>query len=110
MQGAGCRRLHRGARQRLGGPRPRFRPGPDEWKRLVERFLVAAGEGDVAGLEPLLADDVAYWGDGGGKTPVASRPVFGSVRVARRFGTLIPPLAPCPRTAPSAPLSPPTDT
>ncbi len=86
----GCRQLHRRARQRLGAPEPRFRPGPDEWRRLVERFLVAAGEGDVAGLERLLADDVAYWSDGGGKAPVARRPVFGRTRVARLFGKLIP--------------------
>lgn len=87
---AGSRQLHRRARQRIGAPQPRFRPEPDAWRRLVERFLVAAGEGDVAGLERLLADDVAYWGDGGGKSPVARRPVFGRSRVARLFGKLIP--------------------
>jgi RNA polymerase sigma-70 factor (ECF subfamily) len=87
---AGSRQLHRRARQRIGAPQPRFRPEPDEWRRLVERFLVAAGEGDVAGLERLLADDVAYWSDGGGKSPVARRPVFGRWRVARLFGKLIP--------------------
>jgi RNA polymerase sigma factor (sigma-70 family) len=87
---AGSRQLHRRARLRIGAPQPRFRPEPDEWRRLVERFLVAAGEGDVAGLERLLADDVAYCGDGGGKSPVARRPVFGRSPVARLFGKLIP--------------------
>jgi RNA polymerase sigma-70 factor (ECF subfamily) len=87
---AGSRQLHRRARQRIEAPQPRFRPEPDEWRRLVERFLVAAGEGDVGGLERLLADDVAYWSDGGGKAPVARRAVFGSSRVARLFGKLIP--------------------
>ncbi len=106
MSEAGCRQLHRRARQRLGGPRPRFRPEPDEWKRLVERFLVAAGEGDVAGLERLLADDVAYWGDGGGKAPVARRPVFGSVRVARLFGKLVPRFAADPQFARGAEIWP----
>jgi RNA polymerase sigma-70 factor (TIGR02957 family) len=86
----GCRQLHRRARQRLGDPRPRFRPEPGEWRRLVERFLVAAGEGDVAGLERLLADDVVYWSDGGGKAPVARRPVVGRGLVARFFGKMIP--------------------
>src|SRR5260370_3368578 len=73
---ATCRQLHRRARHRLGTPRPRFPPEPGEWKRLVERFLVAAGEGDVEGLERLLAGDAAYWSDGGGQAPGARRPVF----------------------------------
>jgi RNA polymerase sigma-70 factor (TIGR02957 family) len=90
---AGCRQLHRRARQRLGEPRPRFQPDPGQWRRLVERFLVAAGEGDVAGLERLLADDVTYWADGGGKAPVARRPVMGRDRVARLFAKLIPKFA-----------------
>jgi ketosteroid isomerase-like protein len=51
----------------------------------------AAADGDVAGLERLLADDVVYWGDGGGsKLPVARKPVAGRCRVARLFGKLFP--------------------
>jgi RNA polymerase sigma factor (sigma-70 family) len=99
---AGCRQLHRRARQRLGDPRPRFRPEQGEWRRLVERFLVAAGEGDVAGLERLLADDVVYWSDGGGKAPVARRPVAGRGRVALFFARLIPKYAADPAFAGSA--------
>ena len=87
---AACRQLHRRARQRLGDPQPRFQPDPVQWRRLVERFLVAAGEGDVTGLERLLAEDITYWSDGGGKAPVARRPVMGRDRVARLFATLIP--------------------
>jgi RNA polymerase sigma factor (sigma-70 family) len=87
---AGSRQLHRRARQRLGDPRPRFRPEPGEWRRLVEGFLAAAGKGDVAALERLLADDVTYWSDGGGKAPVARRPVAGRGRVARFFAKMIP--------------------
>jgi RNA polymerase sigma factor (sigma-70 family) len=80
---AGSRQLHRRARQRLGEPRPRPRPEPGEWRRLVEQFLAAAADGDVAGLERLLADDVTYWADGGGQVPVARRPVAGADRLAR---------------------------
>jgi RNA polymerase sigma-70 factor (ECF subfamily) len=87
---ASSRQLHRRARQRLGDPRPRFRPEPGEWKRLVERFFVAAGEGDVGGLERLLADDATYWGDGGGKASVARRPVSGRARLARFIAKLFP--------------------
>jgi DNA-binding CsgD family transcriptional regulator len=96
---AGCRQLHRRARQRLGDPKPRFQPDPGQWRRLVERFLVAAGEGDVAGLERLLADDVTYWSDGGGQAPVARRPVIGRDRVARLFAKLIPKFAADPEFA-----------
>jgi RNA polymerase sigma factor (sigma-70 family) len=87
---ASCRQLHRRARIRLGAPRPRFRAEPGAWRRLVERFLVAAVEGDVAGLERLLADDASYWGDGGGKAPLARRPVFGRDRLTRFYATLVP--------------------
>jgi RNA polymerase sigma-70 factor (TIGR02957 family) len=86
----GSRQLHRRARQRLGDPRPRFRPEPGEWRRLVEGFLGAAVAGDVAALERLLADDVTYWSDGGGKAPLARRPVVGRGRVTRFFAKLIP--------------------
>lgn len=79
----GSRQLHRRARQRLGASRPRFRPRPAEWQRLVGQFLAAATDGDVAGLERLLADDVTYWSDGGGQVPVARRPVAGAARLAR---------------------------
>jgi RNA polymerase sigma factor (sigma-70 family) len=79
----GSRQLHRRARQRLGDPRPRFQPRPGEWQRLVGQFLAAAADGDVAGLERLLADDVTYWGDGGGQAPLARRPVAGAARLAR---------------------------
>jgi len=89
----GSRQLHRRARQRLGDPQPRFKPEPGEWKRLVEGFLVAAAEGDVAGLERLLADDVVYWGDGGGHAPMARRPVAGGARLARFVAKLFPKLA-----------------
>jgi RNA polymerase sigma-70 factor (ECF subfamily) len=79
----GSRQLFRRARQRLGAPRPRFHPGPGEWQRLVGQFLAAATDGDVAGLERLLADDAIYWADGGGQMPVARRPVAGAARLAR---------------------------
>jgi RNA polymerase sigma factor (sigma-70 family) len=80
---AGSRRLHHRARQRLGEPRPRFETEPGQWHRLVERFLAAAADGDVAGLEVVLAADVTAWSDGGGRVSAARRPIIGRDRVAR---------------------------
>jgi RNA polymerase sigma factor (sigma-70 family) len=78
-----CRQLDRRARRRLAELRPRFRPELRQWHRLVERFLVAAREGDLRGLQQLLAADVSAWADGGGKVTAARRPVLGPARVAR---------------------------
>ncbi len=84
-----CRQLHRRARQRLAGGRSRFRPPPADWRDLVEKFLVAAGTGDLPGLEKLLAEDVTAWADGGGKVSAARRPVSGRDRVARYLAGLL---------------------
>jgi RNA polymerase sigma-70 factor (TIGR02957 family) len=102
MSEEGCRQLHRRARQRLGQAKPRFRAETGEWRRLVEKFLVAAAEGDVASLERLLADDVIYWADGGGRAPVARRPIVGAARLARFFGTAFPRFAADPAFASGA--------
>jgi hypothetical protein len=80
---ANCRQLHRRARQRVGEARPRFQPDRRQRHRLVERFLAAARDGDLPGLERLLAADITSWADGGGKVAAARRPVLGRDRVAR---------------------------
>lgn len=80
---ANCRQLYRRARQRIGEPRARFQPAAGQWRPLVERFLAAAGEGDLPALERLLAADVTSWADGGGRVTAARRPVTGRDRVAR---------------------------
>ncbi|MFG3708339.1 RNA polymerase sigma factor SigJ [Micromonospora sp. NPDC047670] len=80
---AHARQLHRRAGQQLDRPRRRRSVDVDEHARIVERFLAAALDGDVAGLEALLADTVVSWADGGGKAAVARRPVRGRDRVAR---------------------------
>lgn len=80
---ANCRQLHRRARQRLQEARPRFGSDRQERSRLVERFLVAARDGDLSELEQILAADVSSWADGGGKVATARRPVLGRERVIR---------------------------
>jgi RNA polymerase sigma-70 factor (TIGR02957 family) len=89
---ANCRQLHRRVRQRLPAATSRFAPDRGQWRDLVDRFLAAARDGDLPGLERLLAADVTAWADGGGKVVAARRPVLSRARVARylagitRFG------------------------
>ena len=62
--------------------RPRFEASRERREELATRFFAAAEEGDLAGLEELLADDVVLHGDGGGKAPALARAVHGRARVA----------------------------
>jgi RNA polymerase sigma-70 factor (ECF subfamily) len=91
---ANARQLHHRARQRLGGPAPRFRPDLAQWRDLVERFFTASRSGDVTGLVTMLTADVTSTADGGGKVAAARRPVAGRDRVARYLaGALSRPVA-----------------
>ncbi|WP_223166889.1 RNA polymerase sigma factor SigJ [Nonomuraea sp. SYSU D8015] len=76
------RQLHRRAVAHLGRERKRFDIDHAQHRRIVERFLAATLNGDVAELEAMLADDVVAWADGGGAT-AARRPVLGHDRVLR---------------------------
>ena len=48
---------------------PGSRPRASSASELATRFFAAAEEGDLEGLEELLAHDVVLHGDGGGKAP-----------------------------------------
>jgi RNA polymerase sigma-70 factor (ECF subfamily) len=78
-----CRQLVTRARARIGADQPRFEANLAQRDALVAQFFAACREGDLAGLERLLAEDVAFRGDGGGKAPAVGRPVTGRVQVAR---------------------------
>lgn len=82
---ANCRQLYRRAVQRLSVPEARFEAPPEQQEGLVASFLTAAREGDLAGLERLLAADVTWWSDGGGKVRAALRPIQGRDKVLRFF-------------------------
>src|SRR5918997_124259 len=56
---------------------------PEQREELASRFFAAAEEGDLQGLEELLAHDVVLHGDGGGKAPAIKRALHGRARVAR---------------------------
>ncbi|MCX0275139.1 RNA polymerase sigma-70 factor [Nocardia zapadnayensis] len=79
-----CRQLHRRARKRLAGTELSHSPTDLlDHRALVERFLTAAQDGDLAGLELMLATDVSSVTDGGGRPGVARRPLQGAAKVAR---------------------------
>jgi RNA polymerase sigma-70 factor (ECF subfamily) len=78
-----CRQLLRRARRHVAEGRPRFEAAPEQRDRLAQQFMAAVRDGDLAGLEVVLADDVVLHGDGGGKAPALGQPLHGSVRVGR---------------------------
>jgi RNA polymerase sigma-70 factor (ECF subfamily) len=78
---ANCRQLFHRAKTRLAARTPRFRATVDQKRPLVDRFVRAFREGSEAELTRVLAEDVGFWSDGGGKALAARRPVFGRARV-----------------------------
>jgi RNA polymerase sigma-70 factor, ECF subfamily len=74
---ANCRQLLSRAKSRVAEGRPRFTGESDSHQRLVEAFLGSLQRGDAAELATMLADDVEWWADGGGKVAAAGRPLFG---------------------------------
>jgi RNA polymerase sigma-70 factor (TIGR02957 family) len=78
-----ARQLATRARRHVEQRRPRFEASREQREELATRFFAAAEEGDLQGLEELLAHDVVFRGDGGGKAPAAPRAVHGRARVAR---------------------------
>jgi RNA polymerase sigma-70 factor (TIGR02957 family) len=77
------RQLATRARRHVEQRRPRFQTTPERRDELARRFFRAVEQGDLAGLEALLAADVELTGDGGGKVPAITRPLQGRTRVAR---------------------------
>jgi RNA polymerase sigma-70 factor (TIGR02957 family) len=78
-----ARQLASRARRHVEQGRPRFQTTREQREELAERFFRAAEQGDLAGLEALLAHDVELTGDGGGKAPALARTLRGRSRVAR---------------------------
>ena len=77
------RQLATRARRHVEQRRPRFQTTREQRDELARRFFAAAEQGDLAGLEALLAHDVQLTGDGGGKVPALARSLHGRSRVAR---------------------------
>ena len=89
---AACRQLVVRARRHVDEGRPRFAASRQERDELAARFFCALREGDVEGLQELLAADVQLVGDGGGKVPQLTKAIVGAEKVARVFASIFPSL------------------
>jgi RNA polymerase sigma-70 factor (ECF subfamily) len=85
-----CRQLVVRARRHMQAGRPRFAADRQERQELATRFFDALKDGDVGGLQKLLAADVQLVGDSGGKAPQLARTVLGAENVARVLGAFLP--------------------
>jgi RNA polymerase sigma-70 factor (ECF subfamily) len=71
------------AREHVQARRRRFQPvDTAKTARITEQFMTATATGDLAGLLDLLAPDVVWTADSGGKVTASRRPVVGARRVA----------------------------
>ncbi len=76
------RQLALRARRHVDERRPRFEPSREQRDELVRRFVAALMEGETEPLVELLAEDAAFYGDGGGKAPALAE-AHGRDRLAR---------------------------
>lgn len=80
---AAVRQLAARGRARVREGRPRFQPDAEESAKILQAFRNAALLGDVQTLKSVLADDVVFYSDGGGKVIAATKPVCGVEKVAK---------------------------
>jgi RNA polymerase sigma-70 factor, ECF subfamily len=80
---ANCRQILKRSRQHITEQRPRFPVSHQQQKEITTKFLEACSEGNLQELLSLLAQDVTFWSDGGGKVVAALKPLFGAMKVAR---------------------------
>lgn len=85
---AACRQLAARARAHVQTDKPRFRVPENEGQRLVDAFMAATESGDASRLGELLANDVAFHGDGGGIKIAVMNVVRGLDKVARLLAGL----------------------
>jgi RNA polymerase sigma-70 factor (ECF subfamily) len=82
---AAVRQMVHRAGERLRLQRPRFEVPHEQHRRLLERFIQAAGTGERGAIRALLADEVQAIGDGGGKVPARAGGFHGGERVTNLY-------------------------
>jgi RNA polymerase sigma-70 factor, ECF subfamily len=79
-----CRQWFSRAKKHLADHRPRFSAPPETQKQMLTSFQRALQAGEMVPLMNMLAEDVTFWADGGGKVKgVATRQLFGRDVVVR---------------------------
>ncbi|GAB2829519.1 RNA polymerase sigma-70 factor [Actinoallomurus bryophytorum] len=84
---AACRQLAVRARRHVDAGSPRFEADRRAREKLAAKFYGALREGDVDGLQELLAADIQLVGDSGGKSPALSSSLTGHEKVARTLAS-----------------------
>jgi RNA polymerase sigma-70 factor (ECF subfamily) len=80
---ATVRQVAHRAKEHVRARRKRFQPvDPTQIAQIAERFLTAAATGDMEGLLAMLAPNVTWTADSGGKVIASRRPVVGADNVA----------------------------
>ena len=82
---AACRQVVHRARERVRRDQRRFQADDEDRRRLIEKFIEAAGAGDEETLLSLFAEDATLMSDGGGVVPAARKIVRGRRRIARLY-------------------------
>lgn len=85
---AACRQLAARARDHVRGERRRFPVEREHGRAIAFAFFEASQAGDAARLGALLAADVRFHSDGGGKRPAAGRILDGAVEVTRGLAAI----------------------
>ncbi len=83
-----CRQLASRAREHVRAERPRYPVDREHGMALAEAFFAASREGDTGRLGALLAEDVSFYADGGGKRPAVARVMRGADEVARTLAAI----------------------
>lgn len=82
---AACRQLASRARSNVRAARPRFDIPKERGLQIANAFFAATRHGDMDELRSLLAADVVFYSDGGGKRPAAGRPLVGLDSVMKLY-------------------------
>lgn len=85
---ANCRQMVHRAQERIKQERPRFDVPKDVHRDVLSRFMQAAAVADRSAMKALLADDVQFVSDGGGKTSSFMRILRGAGRTAGVYWSL----------------------
>jgi RNA polymerase sigma-70 factor (ECF subfamily) len=85
---AACRKTAERARKAIQSEKIKFDSIPKNSEELISHFFETARNGDEQGLIELLADNSAFWGDGGGKVSSIHKVMNEKSKIARFFSSM----------------------